>query len=343
MRNPPACRYPEYAPFAQPAKLADFMGADWRGNLVTLPVGDLASWRLSVGRDEEALKRSIEAIGLARPLWVARSPEGRPVVISGGRRLRALREMGAEAAPCLCPDLPYLGLASIIDNLERGLNPAELALALAMAESLEDPGERRAARALLGVADSDRRLPGLAAALFMPEEAFLAFAAGRLDPEDVEMAGQMPEAVRDGALRLILGAKASRRNRRRWLEWLSDLARIRDAAEGSPLPPKIVDKALLEAARGPDGERAVTERLLAMRLPALSKIRAKRRELVKSMRLPKGLRLDLDPELEDSSMELRLTFVSPSDLRRLAEAALALADSQEMASLWQEPRKWPPE
>jgi ParB-like chromosome segregation protein Spo0J len=326
------------------AKLADFMGADWRGNLVTLPVGDLASWRLSVGRDEEALKRSIEAIGLARPLWVVKSPEGRPVVISGGRRLRALRELGAAAAPCLCPDLPFLGLAAIIDNLERGLNPAELALALAMTESLEDLGERRAARALLGVADSDRRLPGLAAALYMPEEAFLAFAAGRLDPEDVEMAGQMPEAARDDALRLILTAKASRRNRRRWLEWLSDLARIRQASsEGSPLSPKIVDKALLEAAQGPDGERAVTERLLAMRLPALSKIRAKRRELVKSMRLPKGLRLDLDPELEDSSMELRLTFDSPADLKRLAEAAASLADSQELASLWQEPRKWPPE
>ena len=363
MTPPPAYGCPKFVPFGQVQPLADFMGADWRGNMVTLPIRELAAWRLSVGRDDDPLLRSIEAVGLARPLWVAKTMDGRPVVISGGRRLAALRALGAESVPCLCPDIPFLGLLAISDNLGRGLNPAELALSWALTAHLADTREKETARRLLGIAGRDKRVPGLKAALRLPEEAFLAFASGRMDPEDAEAISLMPETLRDPATALILAAKASRRNRRRWLEWLSDIARIRaeetraESARAeniktedmrsrdrlSELSTEIVGQDLLEAASLPDGEKLVTDRLLALRFPALTRLRSKRRELVKSLRLPEGLKLELDPELEDKRAELRLAFDSPSSLRLLANAASELSEKSEFERLWRDPDKWPPE
>jgi ParB-like chromosome segregation protein Spo0J len=282
--------------------------------------------------------------------------DGRPVVISGGRRLEALRALGAENAPCLCPDIPFLGLLSITDNLERGFNPGELALALSLAGSLEDPKEREAVMEALGLSPSDKRLPGLRAAMSLPEEGFLALCSGRLDPEDAEALSSLPGPERGPSLELILAAKASRRNRRRWLEWISDLARIRERAEAGngpresagpqsrsrPITPRIVTPELLEAASRPDGERLAAERLQALRFPSITAAKERRRALVKSLGLKDGLRLELDPELESKGAALWMSFDSPGGLRRLLKAALDLSESSELGLLLADPEEWPP-
>jgi hypothetical protein len=243
-----------------------------------------------------------------------------------------MRALGFESIECLCPDGPYLAARAIADNMERGLNEAELARAFALSQGQDDPKEREAARAALGLSAADKRLPALEAALGLPPEGLEALAAGRLDLGDCPPLAALPDSWRGGALTLLLTAKASRRNRRRWLEWLGDLA-----AGDSALDPLI-----LAAAAGPEGEREAGARLFERRFPGLARLRAKRRALLRSLKLPDGLRLELDPEFEDLTGELRLSFHDQEDLQRLVRAASELADRDEIRDLWGEDEGWPP-
>ena len=60
------------------------------------------------------------------------------------------------------------------------------------------------------------------------------------------------------------------------------------------------------------------------------------------MRLPEGMRIDLDPELEDAAPEMRLSLADPAALPRLAAAALELSGREEFKKLWLEDEGWPP-
>jgi ParB-like chromosome segregation protein Spo0J len=304
---------------------------------VVLPVSGLRALRLSVGRDDAALRLSISEVGLVRPLLLARGLDGRPVVVSGGRRLSALRALGAETVPCLAPDGPHVAAAAVSENLERGLSPAELALAWDLARKAIDPAEREKIMRLLGISPGDKRLPALAAAAAASPAAQEALAAGRLDLENAEALAPLPPEERERALELILAAGASRQNRRRWIEWLLDLRRIEKRPLGA-----IIGQGLMEAAAGPDGAKAVSERLQRLRAPGVAALRDERRELLKSLRLPGGLALWLDPELEDAAGDLRISFQTPEELGRLAQEAGKLAKSEVFGQLWRGPGGWPP-
>lgn len=56
--------------------------------------------------DIERLKRSIKESGLGSPIIVFKKPDGRYEISSGHRRVRALRELGAETVPCLVNQMP---------------------------------------------------------------------------------------------------------------------------------------------------------------------------------------------------------------------------------------------
>jgi ParB-like chromosome segregation protein Spo0J len=281
------------------------------------------------------MARSISELGLIRPPLVAQDASGRPIVISGGRRLMASLSLGLEAIACLAPGGPRLAALAISENLDRGLNPAETALAWELARQAADEGERRLIASMLAL--SAKRLPALEAAASLGDKALEAMAKGALDLENAQSLAALADSEREAVLALILEARASRQNRRRWLEWLADLKR----SSGKPLT-ALVKKELSPLAQGPEAERRVSERLSALRLPGVARLRAKRRAMVKSLKLPEGLKLELDPELEDVKGEVRLSFDSASELRGLAEAAIRLSGQLENEDLWLEGESWPP-
>jgi ParB-like chromosome segregation protein Spo0J len=297
-------------------------------------VDDLLAFRLSVGRPIEPLTESINNLGLLTPLWVAviDSPKGslQPVVISGGRRLLALKNLGLQSAPCLAPNQSNLLLAAITANLERGFNQAETVLAWALAEkAAQDKVERQKAWQLLGLAPRDRRLAWLEAAAALPEEALQTMAEGRLDMENAPELMSLDQTERQAVLKLILGARPSKQNRRRWLQWLSDLKRI----TGRNLE-LLFTPAILASLTGQDGEKVTTEYLQKLRFPLIAELRDQRRAFVAALGLSPGLRLELDPELEDVTGEVRLSFSEPDELRRLALEAAALSQRPELGKSW---------
>ncbi|MDR1546665.1 MAG: ParB N-terminal domain-containing protein [Deltaproteobacteria bacterium] len=286
---------------------------------------------------------SIRSAGLLRPLWVAAlsaedEAAGRLTVISGGRRLAALRALGFEAAPTLRPDPPeprlegWLRLA-LTDNLERGFNPAETALAWRLARELLPPGRTAEAAAALGLERSERRREAAEAAASWPPEALTALAEDRLDPEDAWALKDRSAAERDAALSFFLRARPSRRHRRLWLEWLDDLRR-RDGTDVATL----LAEPELAALEGPAAEKMARRLLYGRRFPYLARQAERRRRLTADLALPPGLGLELDPELEDQSFTVKLTCAEPEELGALAAAAGRLAADPKFRALWRDER-----
>lgn len=308
-----------------------------------LDVDALDALDLSRGREPGPLVDSVRKLGLLRPLWTAPGPGGRPLVIAGSRRLAALRTLGVREAPCVAtpepageasfPDAPSRLLTlAVTDNLDRGLNQAELALCWAWAR------KNCAAAALPGIADllgfkpRDRRLAALEDSARLPPRALDALAAGRLDLENAGPLMTMDGPEREMVLDLLARTGASRQNRRLWLEWLGDLGRLK----GPGGIADILASPELASARGAGGRETAGARLRALRHPRLAELAAKRRDAVVKMALPPGLKIEADPELEDASCRMELVFPDRETLRALAGKALELAGSDELGELWLE-------
>ncbi|MDR2442598.1 MAG: hypothetical protein LBE31_03655 [Deltaproteobacteria bacterium] len=339
---------------------------DWRGNLFDLPLSDLKALPLSIGRSNELIAESIESFGLLYPLWVAKSHNNEPIVISGGLRLSALRLLGHKTAPCLAPPGPNFLTTALISNLSRGLNPAEMAVIWLWAKKLAayncdndsknnselnsdlngqsksalnsknnselnsgKDSEKQEVQNLLGLKPGDRRLSWLEAAAALPKEALLALALGRLDLENAPELMALSSPERDIALSLILGTKASRQNRRQWLGWLGDLKRINNAPLDSFLTKNIVSD--LTSAEG--GEKKTHDYLQKLRFPFVSELRDRRQKFIDSLNLPNGLKLTLDNQLEDEKYDLYISFSDAGDLKRLVEAALELAQGDNLKDI----------
>jgi hypothetical protein len=333
-------------PFAQAGGIDP--GGDWRGRLMMLPTDSLSAWPMSAGRSPEPLAESIGRLGLARPLWVARAESGGPVVIAGGQRLQALRLLGQGYAPCLAPPGPFLAAMALTDNLDRGLNQAELALAWRLARQAA-PGEERAlVIRLAGLVPRDRRISALVAAE-SNGRILAALAEAVIDLENARFLADLSGPEIDMVLGLFRSARPSRSSRRIWLEILSDLRRIRDLSldrlfsAGSDREPATPEAAALAEAlaAGQGAEKRVGALLERLRRPGIARLRERRQSILKSLKLPEGLSITVDPELEDAAPEIRLTLGRASDLGALARAALDLAERPELAELFLEDRLSP--
>jgi spore photoproduct lyase len=268
---------------------------------------------------------------------VARDSAGLPVVISGGRRLAALRSLGIEKVPCLAlenvsqaPDPAFLIMAAITDNLGRGFNQAELTLAWDTARREAPEGALPKIAALLGLKPNGQRLAALEKAALLPRAALDALAQGALDPENAHVLAEWGEPQREMALELFARVGPSRQNRRQWLEWLNDL---RDSRGDDGLA-RILSSPALKSLSGPMAEREARDHIRSLRFPYLTALAQTRKRSLKALALPGNLRLELDPDFEDVSATLKMTFSEPHELRELAAFALKLAADGALEALW---------
>jgi hypothetical protein len=130
-----------------------------------VPPDKLLFLNLSRGRSAQLyrLEVNIRDAGLIRLPLAARNPSGRPLVLAGERRIRALQNMGCEMvpivilehheneAPCYshpeCPEAvlyPSQIEVALMDNVDRGFNQAELTVAARLLKlTPESPSKKR--------------------------------------------------------------------------------------------------------------------------------------------------------------------------------------------------------
>jgi hypothetical protein len=248
-----------------------------------------------------------------------------------------LRLIKAEKIPCLpltalnpSPDPTNLIKAAITDNLERGLNQAELSLAWDLVKR-EAPKEAWPEMAsLLGFSLHGQKPLALEKAALLPKEALPLLAQGKLDPENALVLADWPIPGQSLALGLIGRASPSKQNRRLWLEWLDDLRR----AQGNGALLETLSSPALKDLSGPLAEKMARDHIRALRFPYLTKLERKRQEILKSLALPEGFKLELDPNFEDVSATIKITFSDALELKSLATVALSLAREDTLERLW---------
>jgi ParB-like chromosome segregation protein Spo0J len=293
---------------------SDSAGDKWRSKILTLKVAELSALDLSVGRPIAPLAQSISQLGLLHPLWVAKNSQGLPLVISGGRRLSALKLLEHTYVPCLAPTGDTFNLLTLAftDNLTRGHNCAEKALAWNLAKQTLEDSQLEQIKSLLGLGNHER-VEALEAAAKLDENSLIALSCGRLDLENAFVLNDWPQNEAQAVLELFARTQPSRQNRRLWIEWLSDIRRITNLS----LDVYLADPKIQELS-GPQAEKQVRHLLFSRRFPVINQLQEKRSKLVKSLKLPQSIKLELDDQLEDIESTIKITFKDPSELQDLA-------------------------
>ncbi|MDR2199409.1 MAG: hypothetical protein LBR53_08160 [Deltaproteobacteria bacterium] len=296
------------------------------------PIENLLFLRLSYpdSRKDELLESSLGTLGLLRAIVAAPTPV-LPVVLSGARRVRALKKLGFRSAPLILlspppdespcfrhPEEPEallhpsgLELAAL-ENLERGLNPAEVSLTAALLKHTRGRPLTERMLSLMSLGQ-ERRFEAAARAALLPPPFLEALARGRLDLGNLMAMESFFAAEKEEVLKLFLRVGAGSQRRRQWLEYLGDL-RLRDAADLEKLltrefPPD----------EPPVSEGEVHWRLFRMRFPKLAETLQKRRARIRELRLPPKTALSLDDSLEDPEASLKIRFSSPRELGETLE------------------------
>jgi len=277
----------------------------------------------SFGRPAEALAESIADLGLLRPLLVQR--EGpRLRLLAGNLRRRALLLLGRTTAPAVFLGTPNALALALADNQERPINPAETALVWRRLVETLGQAEAEKLAGFLGLGQTPKLRDQNFQAAALPPRGLEALADGRLDLAAAARLARWPEADREAALDLFETARPSLSNRRLWLDWLEDIAR----REGRSPAQILADPDFQTLSTG-----AASDILFRRRHPLLAELRQKRAGRLKALSLPPSARLALDPDFEDLSFSLTLTFTGAADFQALAELASALPQRPEFQAI----------
>jgi hypothetical protein len=280
----------------------------------------------SFARPAEALAKSIADLGLLRPLLVQRQGP-RLRLLAGNLRRRALQILGRSSAPAvfLPPDTPNALALALADNQERPVNPAETALVWRRLVETLGSAEAEKLAGFLSLERAPRLRDQNFQAAGLSPRGLQALAEGRLDLAAAARLARWPEADREAALGLFETFKPSLSNRRLWLDWLEDIAR----REGRS-PARILADPDFQA---PPASADAGGLLFRRRHPMLAELRQKRADRLRALGLPPSARLALDPDFEDLSFSLTLTFTGLADFQALAELAGDLPRRPEFQAL----------
>ncbi len=287
--------------------------------LVDAPERFSFSWPGPGERDR--LEQSLREHGLLRPV-IGVEREGRTVVVSGSRRLRVLRRVGARRVLVRHVSLegPALWDHLLADHLDhRPLNPVEAGLYLR--QRTRDTGESLEALARgvfprMGLAPRVRAARDPLWLSALPAEARDAVAEGRVPPAAARVLASAP---REDAL-AVLG----------WLgRWRLGVNRFAELArwalesawgQGKPVSVWLAEQGLERWEGSPED---LARRVRSARYPTLTALERDLAGCIRALGLPRDVRIAAPPGFEGGFLVCSLRF------RNLAELAARLRELAE--------------
>lgn len=261
-----------------------------------------------------------------RPLLVMADHTGgrKMLLLAGARRREALLALDAVTAPALI--LPSnlslqeaLGLA-LTDNLDRGWNAAEQALAWRFLSVNLPAKDALSLSAHLGLDKTPKLRDWCLKASDLPANVLAALADDRLDLESASRLAGWEPASRDAVFQLFEELAPSKQKKRQWLDWLEDIGRREGLLPMEILAAPDLTSVLAQAHKKgrPAVEKLAREVLWRRRYPLVAELTRRRQETVRSLNLPAEARLELDPAFEDLKFSLNLTFTDWAGFNVLA-------------------------
>jgi hypothetical protein len=259
--------------------------------------------------DPSPLAASIRREGLLSPLLLY-EVRGRLCLVSGRRRLRALRLLGhATAKARILSEAHTSPFEAWSLNFEetitqRPLDMSEACRAVVQLDSFDIYGDTIVSDylPLLGLPPKESILGGCRSVAACGDLLLTPLAAGKLTLAAASHLASLAEDDRRSALRQLARTPLTVSQQREWIRLLEDISR----RDGLPVKKLLLaaSRRAGKAARGADVLQVLRER----RYPSLASRKKAFARLLKRFRLPPGMRIEPHPFFERH--ELKVTFTS---------------------------------
>jgi hypothetical protein len=280
------------------------------------------SFPFSWGGAPEALVKAIARVGMLQPPLLQETAAGGLRIVSGRRRLEALRRLAGERDEALefvyfpvgAGDEAELFLRTLWENLAlRKFNLGESAEIYRAAGRFLAPAKiEQELLPALGIAPRSRLRRRLERVAGMPDELLRMAAAERLDGESLELLAAWSLEDQLVFCTFAAGLKANRNKMREIVSRFDDLARRDRLAPGAVVA--TIGAAVADTT-GPERVEKLRNLLREQLYPHLSRAEkafATRRE---ALRLPSGAVIEPPPFFEGGDFRVTLTFTSADEWR----------------------------
>ena len=299
-------------------------------------------YTMSYGFLLDGLRESIQKVGMVNPPLVARNQEGSFDIVSGYRRILALKALGERKAFCydvtvVLPTPLERFLAAFYENLAtRKFNDMEKAIIL---------------NKLQGHVQTDEILASFMPLLSLPShEGTLKFYLELLDLEpNVQKAIAREEVSIKVAKALVEMDKGSRKVMFNWMEvfnyninqqikfieYTQDIIirenkTISEVLYAGPLR-EVAESAQLNM---PQKAKVVLETMRVRRFPRLAQAQHSVELAVSAISMPPEASIHYDPSLEDPYYHLKIKFKHGKDLKKAINKLHVLGELEALPELW---------
>jgi hypothetical protein len=287
---------------------------------IKLKVDDLEAlprpYTMSFGFDLNILCESIQAVGLVNPPCIGKNEKGGMEVISGFRRLLALKQLGWSEVTCenlsstLSSPRERLLFAFRENLASRVFNPVEKAMVLRRLAALDDKEVvLRDYMPLLSLPSHDDTLSFYLQLAGM-ERAFLeALAGGRLSLKAAQVLVAMDPQSREALFHWISEIKLNFNQQVQFIDMLIDIATNNKKSVAHVLSEKELQHISLNYhLNNPQKANRIIDELRIRRNPRLKAAEKRFQERVDRLSLPRGVRIVHSPYFEAPGYRLEVQF-----------------------------------
>ena len=303
---------------------------------------------MSFEYDLNPLILSINHVGLLNsPMLLASDHSNKLLIISGYRRLEALRHLGIDTIPCRifqASDLDPLHclLLNLYDNLStRELNHVEKAMVLVRLENIAPEKtiieEYLPVLGLLPRKDIFSLYTRMVGEL--GESGKTDLAMGRLSLQAVKILLDLKKNTRDAILDFFSNLRLNTNQQRQLIDFIVDISIIEKRSVSNLLSDSSIREIEVNnRMNGPQKAKAVMKLFRKRRLPSVVKAEKEFNKAVSDLMLPGGVRIMPPPFFEGADYKMEIPFRDGLQLRKVLEKLSAMERLAAIGNPWEKNR-----
>ena len=291
----------------------------------------------------EQLMNSIERFGVLNAPYVIKGTESRYVVVTGYRRLLAVRELGwpkvmCHVLPSSIPPLEAL-LLNLYDNIvHRKMNEVEKAMVLErLNRYVKNDALINEFMPMLGIPANKQNLDFYLQVPKLEEQVRMSIATQRIS---LRVAGLMMTLDSGDRLKVnesFTALKLSFNQQWEVIQWIVEIA----SREGRPPKEVLEDDTLTVVMNNskmsnPIKSKTIVKILRKRRFPSVVKAETAFKRGVSRLSLPQGLKIVPPPSFEGKKYRLEIGFTQGEELKEKVESLFRQAGLEQITDFWKD-------
>ena len=291
----------------------------------------------------EQLKNSIERFGVLNAPYVTKGSESRYTVVTGYRRLLALRELGWPEVVChVLPDnirpLEAL-LLNLHDNIvHRKMNEVEKAMVLVrLNRFVKQEALIKEFMPMLGIPANRYNLAILLRVPELEEQVRISIATQRISLRVAGLMMTLDSGDRLKVNELFTVLRLSLNQQWEVIQWIVEIA----GREGRSAKEILVDDEVMGIVNNsemsnPIKSKTIVKILRKRRFPSVVKAETAFKKGVSRLSLPQGLKIIPPPFFEGKKYRLEIGFTQGEELKEKVEKLFHLPGLEQITNFWKE-------